>query len=292
MRFSHANSRWDAPRLVAISAAVVGAVALMLVFASRAEATADLALTKSDAPDPVEAGSNLTYTIQVSNAGPDAATNVTVVDTLPGGQTDFVSHTPSQGTCTRTADTVTCNLGTLSSGAGATVTIVVRPKKAGTISNTAVVSGTAPGGDPNAANNSEAETTTVLSKGQGPKKGRPSCAAPTISGTAGDDVITGSDRADVIVTFDGNDQVFALGGKDLVCTGAGFDLVLGGFGGDTVIGGSNADRLVGNAGGDLLKGKAGPDQLRGKSGNDVLNGGSNRDSCKGGKGSDVLKRCP
>jgi uncharacterized repeat protein (TIGR01451 family) len=294
MRMHHAESGSSAPRLVAISAAVTGVVALMLVLASPAEATADLALTKSDAPDPAEAGSNLTYTIQVSNAGPDAATDVTVVDTLPGGQTDFVSHTPSQGTCTRTADTVTCNLGTLSSGAGATVTIVVRPKKSGTISNTAVVSGTAPGGDPNAANNSEAETTTVLSKGQakGPKKGQASCAAPTITGTAGDDVITGSDRADVIVTFDGNDQVFALGGKDLVCTGAGFDLVLGGFGGDTVIGGADGDRLVGNAGGDLLKGKAGGDRLRGKSGNDVLNGGSNRDSCKGGKGSDVLKRCP
>jgi uncharacterized repeat protein (TIGR01451 family) len=295
MRISHANSRRDAPRLAAIAMAVVGVVALMLVFASRAGATADLGLTKSDAPDPVEAGSNLTYTIQVSNAGPDEATNVTVVDTLPGGQTDFVTHTPSQGTCTRAADIVTCNLGTLTSGGGATVSIVVRPRKSGTISNTAVVSGTAPGGDANAANNSEAEATTVVSKGQAkaPKQpGRASCAAPTISGTAGDDVITGSDRADVIVTFAGNDQVFALGGKDLVCTGTGFDLVHGGFGGDTVIGGSESDRLIGNAGGDLLKGKAGGDRLRGKSGNDVLNGGSNRDSCKGGKGADVLKRCP
>jgi uncharacterized repeat protein (TIGR01451 family) len=293
MRINHANSRWSAPRLVAVSAAVAGTVALMLVFASRADATADLALTKSDTPDPVVAGSNLTYTIQVSNSGPDGATNVTVVDTLPGGQTDFVSHTPSQGTCNRTGDTVTCNLGAVASGGSATVTIVVRPKKAGTISNTAVVSGTAPGGDTNAANNTDTEATTVQGKGQakGPK-GRPSCAAPTMTGTAGDDVITGSDRADVIVTFAGNDQVFALGGKDLVCTGTGFDIVLGGFGGDTVIGGSDADRLVGNAGGDLLKGKAGRDSLRGKSGNDVLNGGANRDSCKGGKGADVLKRCP
>jgi uncharacterized repeat protein (TIGR01451 family) len=293
MRITYANSRLSASRLVAVSATLVGAFALMLVFASRADATADLALTKSDTPDPVVEGSNLTYTIQVSNAGPDPATGVTVVDTLPGGQTDFVSHTPSQGTCDRTRDTVTCNLGTVASGGSASVTIVVRPKMQGTISNTAVVSGTAPGGDPNAANNADTETTNVQSKGQakGPKGG-PSCGAPTISGTAGDDVITGSDRADVIVTFAGNDQVFALGGKDLVCTGTGFDLVHGGFGGDTVIGGSDADRLIGNAGGDLLKGKAGGDRLRGKSGNDVLNGGSNRDSCKGGKGADVLKRCP
>jgi uncharacterized repeat protein (TIGR01451 family) len=286
-----ASSKFSAPRLVGISALVLAALMTLLIgFTGGAGASGhDLVLTKSDSPDPVTQGSNLTYTIQVqNNAAP--ATGVVVTDTLPS-QVDFVSATPSQGTpCDRTGSTVTCNLGNMAAGATATVTIVIQPKKTGTISNTVVVASTPP--DTNATNNQEAETTTVLSKDQGKKKVQASCATPTMSGTAGDDVITGTERADVIATFGGNDQVFALGGKDLVCTGAGSDLVLGGNGGDTVKGGTFADRLIGNAGGDLLKGKAGGDRLRGKSGNDVLNGGPDRDSCKGGAGRDVLKRCP
>src|SRR6185369_7954576 len=39
---------------------------------------AELALTKTDSPDPVAVGSNLTYTVTVTNAGPSQATAVTV----------------------------------------------------------------------------------------------------------------------------------------------------------------------------------------------------------------------
>src|SRR5439155_7007323 len=53
-------------------------------------AAADLAVTKTDAPDPVGAGNNLTYSITVSNNGPSAAAGVTLTDTIPGG-TSFVS---------------------------------------------------------------------------------------------------------------------------------------------------------------------------------------------------------
>ncbi|HEU4980774.1 MAG TPA: hypothetical protein VFT14_06115, partial [Solirubrobacterales bacterium] len=61
--------------------------------------------------------------------------------------------------------------------------------------------------DTNATNNSETETTTVLSKGgqaKGKKKGRVSCATPTITGTAGDDVLVGTAAGDVIVSLEGN----------------------------------------------------------------------------------------
>src|SRR5918995_1118717 len=194
-----ASSKLRAPRLVGVSALVLAALAALLIgFAGGAGASGhDLVLTKSDSPDPVTQGSNLTYTIQVqNNAAP--ATNVVVTDTLPS-QVDFVSATPSQGTpCDRTGSTVTCNLGNMAAGATATVTIVIQPKKAGTSSNTAVVASTPP--DMNTANNSDTESTTVVSKGQGQgKQPRVSCATPTITGTAGNDVITGTDRADVIV---------------------------------------------------------------------------------------------
>jgi uncharacterized repeat protein (TIGR01451 family) len=293
MRMNHANSRWSAPRLLGVSALLVGILVVMLVGytggASAAVGPTDLSIEKTDSPDPIARGNNVVYTITVRNIGANDASSVVVTDALPAAKdVDFVSVSSTAGTCQRMGSTVTCQLGQVNVGTTATVTIVVQAKKDGTLSNTATV---ASPDDTNPANNSATATTSVTKPGVG-KKGRPSCAAPTITGTTGDDVITGSDRADVIVTFEGNDRVFALGGKDLVCTGAGFDLVLGGFGGDIVIGGFNADRLIGNAGGDVLKGKVGRDRLRGQTGNDVLNGGANRDSCKGGKGSDVLKRCP
>jgi serine protease len=58
--------------------------------------SADLSITKSDSPDPATVGQALTYSLAVSNAGPDGASGVTVADTLPASVT-FVSSTPSQG---------------------------------------------------------------------------------------------------------------------------------------------------------------------------------------------------
>ena len=81
--------------------------------------------------------------------GRTAAAAVTVSDPLPAGVT-FVSATPSVGSCSGTS-TVTCSLGTLASGASATVTIVVTPS-AGPLSNTATVSSST--ADPCRPNNS------------------------------------------------------------------------------------------------------------------------------------------
>jgi uncharacterized repeat protein (TIGR01451 family) len=84
---------------------------------------ANLAVTLADAPDPVAAGENLVYTADVTNNGPDPASDVTLKDTLPAGVT-FVSATPSQGTCMY-ATALNCSLGALANGAKARVTIVV-----------------------------------------------------------------------------------------------------------------------------------------------------------------------
>jgi uncharacterized repeat protein (TIGR01451 family) len=295
MRINGANSRWGAPRLMGIAALLLGILVSILVAysggASAAPGDADLSITKTDSPDPVVRGNDLTYTIRVTNNGPLDATSVVVTDNLPAGaNVDFVSATSTAGTCQRAGNTVTCELGTVANGVTRTVTIVVKTKKNGTLSNTATV---ASPDDNTTANNSATAATTVNKPGTAPKKkGKASCATPTIAGTAGDDVINGTSRADVIVTFTGNDQVFAGGGGDLVCTDGGADLVRGDTGGDTVIGGSGSDRLVGGDGGDLLKGKNGRDRLKGNAGNDTLNGGKKRDRCKGGPGRDTLVRCP
>lgn len=119
----------------------------------------DLVVTKTDSPDPVPAGQNLTYTITVGNSGPDNATGVTLTDTLPAGVT-FVSANASQGTVTNSGATVTASLGAINSSANATITIVVRaPVTAGTITNTATATATQP--DTNNGNNTATQTTTV-----------------------------------------------------------------------------------------------------------------------------------
>jgi len=127
------------------------------IYTCAAPGDADVGIDIADSPDPVTVASNLTYTITVSNAGPDAATQVTVTDILPGSVT-FVSATPSQGSCSGTG-TVTCNLGTINNAASATVSLVVRPTAAGAVSNTATVTATST--DPVPGNNSATAGTTV-----------------------------------------------------------------------------------------------------------------------------------
>ena len=93
----------------------------------------------------------------MTNGGPDDATDVTLTDTLPGSVT-FVSATPNQGSCSGTS-TVTCHLGTLANGASATVTIVTTATTAGTVTNTASVTGNE--SDLNTANDTATEGTII-----------------------------------------------------------------------------------------------------------------------------------
>ena len=94
----------------------------------------------------------------MSNAGPDLATGVTVVDTLSDAVT-FVSATPSQGTCSGTGP-VTCSLGTIGDQSQATILILVTPNSIGSVGNSATVTSTS--ADPSTANNTAAATTNVV----------------------------------------------------------------------------------------------------------------------------------
>ncbi len=136
-------------------------------------AAADLSITISDSPDPVTVNSNLTYGISVTNSGPSAATGVRITDPLPAGAT-FVSASASQGSCSNSSGTVTCNIGSLASGASIAATIAIKPTVAGTIVNTATVSGSTT--DPNSANNSASTSTTVSA--------RPTVTSFSINGNA------------------------------------------------------------------------------------------------------------
>jgi uncharacterized repeat protein (TIGR01451 family) len=119
---------------------------------------ADLSITKTG-PAFAQSGGSITYQVAVGNAGPADATNVTVNDALPAGES-LVSATPSQGSC---AGAVTCNLGTILAGGSATVTIVVNvtAPSGATLTNTAAVSADQP--DSNPGNNSSTTSTFVFS---------------------------------------------------------------------------------------------------------------------------------
>jgi uncharacterized repeat protein (TIGR01451 family) len=133
--------------------------------------SSDLAVTKS-ALGAVTAGSNLTYTIVVSNNGPSVATAVALADTLPAGTT-FVSLAQTAGasfSCTTPAvgasGPVNCTLASMNPATSATFELVVlvdgTTANGTNIVNTATVSSTS--ADPSGENNS-AQATTVVSTG-------------------------------------------------------------------------------------------------------------------------------
>jgi uncharacterized repeat protein (TIGR01451 family) len=120
---------------------------------------ADVSLTKTDSPDPIVGLQTLTYTITVTNAGPDPASTVSVVDTLPPGVL-FVSAGGPGWTCGELAGIVTCTRTALPVGAIRTITLqVTAPAGAGLLTNSATV--TAAERDPNEANNTASAQTTV-----------------------------------------------------------------------------------------------------------------------------------
>ncbi|HEV8201840.1 MAG TPA: fibronectin type III domain-containing protein [Candidatus Polarisedimenticolia bacterium] len=81
-----------------------------------------LTISKTDGPDPVAAGANLTYTLNWSNTGNMNASGVVVTDTLPANTT-FVSATASG---TRSGSVVTWNVGALNASAGGSAQLVVK----------------------------------------------------------------------------------------------------------------------------------------------------------------------
>jgi uncharacterized repeat protein (TIGR01451 family) len=119
---------------------------------------ADLSVTKTASDETAEFGDNLTYTIEVRNLGPSAATGVTVNDALPGGVT-YVSAIASGGSCSEFTGTVTCSLGSILAGSNESLTVVVATAGEGTIVNTVEV--TALEDDPDESNNTAVAGVTV-----------------------------------------------------------------------------------------------------------------------------------
>jgi uncharacterized repeat protein (TIGR01451 family) len=121
--------------------------------------SADVAIVKSASPGTITPGTNVTYTLAVTNHGPDPAVNMRVSDPLPSGLM-FVSASPE---CSAAGADVTCAVGSLAAGASQTFTVTasVASSVTGRVTNTAMVTSDTP--DPNPGNNTS--TTTVPSEG-------------------------------------------------------------------------------------------------------------------------------
>ncbi|HWY77830.1 MAG TPA: proprotein convertase P-domain-containing protein [Verrucomicrobiae bacterium] len=118
----------------------------------------DLAVGLTSNPGPIIVGDNIIYTMNVTNNGPNTATNVSLNETLPSSVI-YLGSTASQGTVSFQGGVVTCNMGTLSAGSNATVTVTVQTTIAGIITATALVGDTQT--DPDPSNNSVSLNTVV-----------------------------------------------------------------------------------------------------------------------------------
>ena len=105
--------------------------------ASLTPQVADLSLSMSVDVAAPNVNDNVTFTLTVANAGPDAASNVVVRDILPGGLS-FVSANPSAN---YNSGTGMWTVGALGSSASSTLTITAKVTTAGAKTNTAEVFG-------------------------------------------------------------------------------------------------------------------------------------------------------
>ncbi|MFQ5577838.1 MAG: DUF11 domain-containing protein, partial [Anaerolineae bacterium] len=105
------------------------------------------------------------YNLTVANQGPSFATNLVLTNTFAAG-VSLDRVTLDQGTCSG-AGTLVCNLGNLSPGSNVLIQfdVTVGSKVAGTLTNTARLSGGQT--DPNQTNNIATEATTVTNPSPG-----------------------------------------------------------------------------------------------------------------------------
>jgi uncharacterized repeat protein (TIGR01451 family) len=145
---------------------------------------ADLQVGGSASTNSPNPGAAFTYTFQVKNSGPDAATTVMLNDPLPAGTTpNYATANGSTLPCAAIGDlaggaSYRCDLGSIAKGGQATVVVSVNaPNSAMTFSNTATV--TSASVDPNLVNNAATVTVQVKAPTGGICKAGVCDTAPT-----------------------------------------------------------------------------------------------------------------
>jgi uncharacterized repeat protein (TIGR01451 family) len=126
--------------------------------------TANLAVTNSDAPDPVNSGDTITYTQSITNNGPDTAANANITESIGSGVTFQSIAAPAGWSCTAPAiggtGTINCSIASLANAGSASFTVVVNVTAvSGSVTNT--ITGSSDASDTVPANNSATATTAV-----------------------------------------------------------------------------------------------------------------------------------
>jgi len=121
-----------------------------------------------------------------------------------------------------------------------------------------------------------------------------------IGGGPGLDLVEGGlpscesfDSGDVLYGGEGTDTILGQGGNDVIHGGHDPDAIEGGIGNDFIRGGTGGDAITGGDGSDVLRGGFGDDTLHGTDGspgNDSLNGKGGTDTCDADTG-DVITNC-
>jgi uncharacterized repeat protein (TIGR01451 family) len=124
-------------------------------------ASADLSISESASPNPASVSAQMVFSAIVRNNGPQTATNVKVVASVPSNAT--VSTIPT--TCAQVSQTITCNLGTLASSSQTSLSFTFTATAAGTATSVMSVSSDLP--DPVSANNNASASVTVQASGGG-----------------------------------------------------------------------------------------------------------------------------
>jgi uncharacterized repeat protein (TIGR01451 family) len=134
--------------------------------------SADMSVTDAGLPSPtVAAGANITYTQVVTNNGPSAADNATVVATIPANTTLVSFSAPAGWSCLNTTTgatgNVVCSNANMAAVSSGTFTLVVKVT-AGTANGTTIGETVSVGSsalDPNSANNTASVSTLVGATG-------------------------------------------------------------------------------------------------------------------------------
>ena len=130
-------------------------------------ALADLAISKTDGVSAVTPGQVVTYTIQVSNAGPNPVTNATVADTFPAAlaSVSWTCSASAGSSCSAASGSgnISRMVNLLVGGTATfTATGTLSLSAAGTLSNTAAVAVPAGYADSNTSNNSATDNDSIL----------------------------------------------------------------------------------------------------------------------------------
>lgn len=132
-------------RLGAALGASVLLASMLGAFAPAVLAAGPLTITNVDSPDPVQSGSQIVYTVVVTNTGGAKVNNVHLTDQINGvvglGNPPLLDVTSSQGACSQTNTQITCDAVSVNGGGTWTVTIrgIVTAAANTTINNIATV---------------------------------------------------------------------------------------------------------------------------------------------------------